>query len=640
MTKTDHVTKTYQDYIFKSRYARYLWEEKRRETWEETVERYFVAITHKVKSSHRIYSTFYKDLDEAIGAVLNKEVMPSMRGFMVAGDALIRHEASIYNCAYMEVDDIRAFSETMYLLMLGCGVGYSVESHCISKIPRIPKDLKISNTTYTIKDNKEGWGDAIFTLMHEATRGRIVQFDYSKIRPAGAPLLTMGGRASGPEPLRKTIVSIQNILRNRRGWYLTPKDCSDIMCHIASAVVVGGVRRSSCICLSDLESEEMRRYKNDVKNNPHRHQANVSAVFCKPTLDAGDLFREWGEMIKNNTGERGFFNNHAAMLKTNSVGREPVRWGCNPCGEIILPSKGLCNLSEVIIRPDTSISEIKRRVKIAAKIGVWQGLFRDFRYLRKEWSENIQKDPIIGVSLTGIADNPKMFRTNNEKVLKKLNRECHEQAADTAFSLNVKPPTAVCTVKPSGTVSKLCNTSPGIHPRINPKRKFIGNVRGDLKDPIVKFLIDQGVPSEPLATSPDTTVVLKFPLGTPKKAKTISDVSAKEQMEIALNYQKHWSDHNVSCTVHLDGAEEWKQAFDHVQKNWDDIVGITFFPRYDAVYAQPPYEDVTEEMWYHFYNKFPKEIDWSKLAKFEDTDQTMGSQHRECSGGSCHLTIS
>lgn len=623
----------YRRFIHTSRYARWLDDDNRRETWEETVTRYVNWIENY---------TGYKDTKlfaEIHSAINDQDIMPSMRALMTAGPALDRTHVAGYNCAYLTVDSPRAFDETMYILMCGTGVGFSVEAKYIAKLPIIKKEEPDhSDTIIVVPDSKEGWASSLRSLISELYSGYTPRWDLSRLRPAGARLKTFGGRASGPQPLEELFSYVTEVFAKARGRQLTQLECHDIMCKIAEVVVVGGVRRSAMISLSDLNSEEMRHAKHGSwwDTEPQRGLSNNSAVYVgRPSV--GGFLREWQSLYDSKSGERGIFNREASVRQAARSGRRDTNFdfGTNPCSEIILRPNQFCNLSEVVVRSGDDLPTLERKVRLATALGTFQSTLTDFKYLRDSWRKNTEEERLLGVSLTGILDHEFLGRTNlGCQWLQHLKQIAIDTNKEIAEALGINPSVAITCVKPSGTVSQLVDSASGIHPRHSPY--YIRTVRGDIKDPLTTFLIDQGVPYEPDASSPDNTVVFSFPQRAPKGALCREDLNAKEHLEIWKNVQEYWCEHKPSITVNV-REDEWVGVADWVWSNFDILSGVAFLPYSEHTYRQAPYQEINYEEYLNWVARMPKDIDWSLFASYESTDNTTGSQEYACAAGFCEI---
>jgi ribonucleoside-triphosphate reductase len=619
----------YQRYIALSRYARYMPEQLRRETWEETVTRYCDYFTEKSNEfpKKRIYD-----------AILNLKVMPSMRAIMTAGKALDRDNVAGYNCSYIAVDDPRAFDEALYILMCGTGLGFSVENQYVSKLPEIAEQLHITDSVIKVKDSKIGWASSYKELINLLYGGSIPSWDLTSLRPSGAPLKTFGGRSSGPGPLNDLFVFTVNMFKKAAGRKLTTLECHDIMCKVADVVVVGGVRRSALISLSDLNDDRLRVAKTGQwwLDEPHRALSNNSAVYSeKPEI--GQFMKEWLSLYESRSGERGIVNRLAAKKKVRGLGdrRDPDHeFGCNPCGEIILRPNEFCNLTEVVVREDDDLASLMDKVEIATILGTFQSTLTNFRYLRSIWRKNVEQERLLGVSLTGIMDHA-ILGTVNEEVSEwfdKLREHAIATNKKWAKILDIPPSAAITTVKPSGTVSQLVDSSSGIHPRMS--RYYIRTVRNDKKDPLSDFLIAQGVPHE-TDVMKESNWVFSFPMKSPEHCRIASEMTAIDQLEHYMIVNKHWVEHNPSITVYV-REHEWIEVASWVYKYMDDINGVSFLPYTDSVYQQAPYQPITKEEYDDMVAKFPV-VDFDKYIVNEHEDKTQGAQNLACVAGICEI---
>jgi ribonucleoside-diphosphate reductase alpha chain len=634
----------YQEFIHKSRYARWLWEENRRENWDETVARYFNFFDEHVKemTGYTITAEERKQLEEA---VLNLDIMPSMRCLMTAGEALKRENVSGYNCSYVAVDSPRSFDEILYVLMNGTGVGFSVESKYVDQLPVIPDELFPTDTTILVADSKLGWAKALKELIHLLYAGQIPKWDLSKVRPAGAPLKVFGGRASGPAPLNDLFNFAVATFKKAAGRRLTTLECHDIVCKIAEIVVVGGVRRSALISLSDLSDDRMRHAKSGDwwKENVQRALANNSYV-GKEKPEPGIFMREWLSLYESRSGERGIFSRTASKKQAEKYGRrDPDHdFGTNPCSEIILRSREFCNLTEVVVRGDDTPETLKHKVKLATILGTFQSTLTNFKYLNKKWKENCEEERLLGVSLTGIMDNEYtngratqatgLFNIGD--MLEGLREEAVKTNKLWAAKLNIPVSAAITCVKPSGTVSQLVDSASGIHARHSPY--YIRTVRADKKDPLAVMMKDMGFPVEDDITKPDHTYVFSFPQKSPEHAVFRKDMTAIEQLELWLTYQRHWCEHKPSITVSVK-EEEWMSVGAWVYEHFDEMSGVSFLPFSDHVYKQAPYQDCTKEEYEALAAKMPKIVNWMDLAKYEKQDTTTGTQELACVAGGCEI---
>lgn len=619
----------YQRFIHASRYARWLPDQNRRETWEETVNR---------------YTDFFKGrfpelfpAEKVNQAIHNLEVMPSMRCLMTAGPALERDEIAGYNCSFVAIDSPRAFDEIMYILMCGTGVGFSVERQFTNNLPSIAEEFHDTDTTIRVKDSRIGWASAYRELISLLYSGRIPKWDVSGIRPAGARLKTFGGRASGPKPLEDLFEFTIHTFRKAAGRKLNSLECHDIVCKVADIVIVGGVRRSALISLSNLTDDRMRNAKNGAwwEDNVQRALANNSVAYTE-LPDVGIFLKEWTTLYESKSGERGIFNRVAATKKANSNGRRDTDgydYGTNPCGEIILRSKGLCNLSEIVIREGDTLDDLKRKVEVATIIGTFQSTLTNFRYVRSDWRKNQEEERLLGVSMTGIMDHPVLSKPS-EKTIEWL-KELREHAINInklwADKLGIPVSAAITTVKPSGTVSQLVGCSSGIHPAYS--KYYIRTVRMDNKDPLTHFFRSAGVPCEPDVTKPESITVFSFPQKGSESGITRDETNAIEQLQLYSVYQKHWTEHNPSITVYYKD-NEFLQIGAWIYNNFSDVSGVSLLPHSDHVYKQAPYQEITKEEYDDFVAKFPN-IDWGQLKEEEDT--TSGTQELSCTAGACEI---
>jgi ribonucleoside-diphosphate reductase alpha chain len=618
----------YQSVIHKSRYARYLPEKGRRETWEETVDRLIKFLEERVG----------EPLDFARKAILNLEVVPSMRLLMTAGEAVKRDNIAAYNCAYLAVNTKRAFSETLYILMNGTGVGFSCERQEIANLPAVPETFKEVEDVIVVQDSKLGWAKAFKKLLSSLWEGDIPKIDYSRIRPAGSRLNTFGGRASGPEPLRRLFDYVIRVFKNAAGRKLTSIEVHDIMCMIGEVVVVGGVRRSALISLSNLTDRRMREAKVGAwwEENSQRALANNSVAYTEKP-DAETFLEEWLSLVKSKSGERGIFNRVAARKQASRWGRRDpnLNYGCNPCSEIILRDKQFCNLTEVIIRENDDFESLKRKVEIATILGTIQATLTDFQFLSEGWKKNTEEERLLGVSLTGIMDNSLTNGTRKDvnlpEMLEKLRDHAREVNRIWASKLGIPESAAITCVKPSGTVSELAGTAPGIHPRYS--KYYIRRIRQDNKDPLTSFLKSVGVPHEPAFGKEETTTVFSFPQKAPEGAVFRDDRTAVEQLEHWLLYQRHWCEHKPSITVYVKD-HEWLEVGAWVYKHFDEMSGVSFLPHTDHVYKQAPFEEIDKETYEKMVAQMPV-FDWNDF--YEKEDNTVSSQELACTAGGCNL---
>lgn len=629
----------YQKFIHTSRYARWIEKEKRRETWEETVKRYFDFFEVQLKE-HNNYIVSPELRSELEDAVLNLEIMPSMRALMTAGEALRRDNTAGYNCSYVAVNRVRAFDEILYILMCGTGVGFSVERQYVEKLPTIAEHFSPSDTTIIVEDSKAGWAKAYKELISLLIGGQIPKWDVSKVRAAGARLKTFGGRASGPRPLEDLFKFTCDTFKRAAGRKLTSIECHDIVCKIAEIVVVGGVRRSALISLSNLTDERMRDAKSGAwwNENPQRALANNSVAY-KEKPEIGIFMDEWVSLYKSKSGERGIFNRSAAQKTVAKLGERrdsSYEFGTNPCSEIILRDRQFCNLTEVIIRTEDTQDTIARKVRLASILGTWQASLTHFPYLSSEWKKNCQEEALLGVSMTGILDNPLMGSKDHRllsNVLEELKNISVETNKEWAEKIGINPAAAITCVKPSGTVSQLTDSASGIHARHS--EYYIRTVRADRKDPLCQMMIDLGFPAEPCVMKPDHTMVFSFPMKAVGSI-TRNDLTAIEHLELWLTYQRHWCEHKPSITITV-REHEWMEVGAWVYKHFDEISGISFLPHSDHSYRQAPYQECTEIAYTALSVEMPKNVDWSLLKNYEKTDTTASSQTFACSGDKCEL---
>ena len=619
----------YQTFIHKSRYAKY-YDGYGREFWTDTVERYMINVVNAL-----LDPKICRDIESAI---LNTDIMPSMRALMTAGPALDRDNTAGYNCSYLPVDDPKSFDEAMYILLCGTGVGFSVERQYVSKLPEVPQ-LFDSETTIVVKDSKEGWAKAFRQLLALLWAGEIPQWDIGLVRPAGARLKTFGGRASGPAPLVELFNFAITTFKAAQGRKLSSIECHDLMCFIGQIVVVGGVRRSAMISLSNLSDDRMRHAKSGQwwETAPWRALANNSVGYTeKPDMET--FMREWTALVASKSGERGVFNRQACVdLAVKHGRRDPDHeFGCNPCSEISLRPYQFCNLTEVVVRATDTIDDLERKVRLATILGTIQSTYTKFPYLRKVWQKNTEEERLLGVSLTGVMDNPLMTSKNQglEQTLEHLRSVAVNTNTEFAGMLNIPVSAAITCVKPSGTVSQLVDSASGIHARHS--AYYIRTVRGDNKDPLTQFMKDKGIPNEPCVMKGDTTTVFSFPVKSPDNAVTRNDMTAIEQLELWLTYQRHWCEHKPSVTISVRDAE-WMEVGAFVYKHFDEMSGVSFLPHTDHTYQQAPYQDCTKEEYEELLAKMPTSIAWSELTEYESEDNTAGSQTMACTGDSCEL---
>jgi len=630
----------YRNFIAVSRYSRWIEEETRRETWAETVDRYITFMQTHVDKNYTgsIEPTFW---DEAREAILNHKVMPSMRGLMTAGPALERENLAQFNCSFIAIDDARAFDEALYILMNGVGLGFSVEQEHVIKLPVVNEHFEATKTTIVVADSKAGWARAFRELISMLYIGQIPVIDVSNVRPAGARLKTFGGRASGPQPLVDLFDFTIGIFKKAAGRKLSPIECHDIMCKVGEVVVVGGVRRSALISMSDLSNYEMAKAKSGAwwETEGQRALANNSAVYYKkPSI--GEFLQEWGNLYESKSGERGIINMEGMRSGKSLAPRRDLSkiQGMNPCAEIMLRSRQLCNLTEVVVEADDTLDSLQNKVRIATVLGTVQSSLTNFKYLRKAWKDNCDEERLLGVSLTGQFGHTVL---NGSEGMDELNYyletmkttaiKINEQYAK-AMGINVS--TAITTAKPSGTVSQLTASSSGMHPWHNDY--YLRTVRADNKDPLTEFMKDAGIPNEPDVMKPDSTTVFTFPQKAPEGAITRDQVSALRHLEIWKAYKTHWTEHNPSVTINVK-EEEWIEVANWVYENWEFIGGISFLPFSEHTYKQAPYQDCTETDYKQWSAEMPSKIDWTDLQAYEFEDTTTGTQSLSCTAGNCEI---
>ncbi len=624
----------YQSFIHMSRYSRWLEDEGRRESWSETVSRLINFFKENTKG---IDEKSWEDMEEAI---LSLQVMPSMRALMTAGKALERENVAGYNCSYIPIDNPKAFDEVLYILMNGTGVGFSVERQYSDKLPTVP-DVEFEKTedVIAVVDSKEGWAKGFRDLISFLYTGRIPKINVTKIRPAGTRLKTFGGRASGPQPLVDLFDFTVEKFRNARGRKLSSMECHDIVCKTGEVVVVGGVRRSALISLSNLSDQRIRSAKTGDwwTTNPERALANNSVAYTEKP-DAGIFMKEWLSLYESKSGERGMFNRASAQAKAAENGRRDASWdfGTNPCSEIILRPNQFCNLTEVVVRSTDTVAHLTKKIQIATLLGTIQSTFTNFGYLRKRWQNNTEEERLLGVSLTGIMDSPLMNGKESglEKRLETLRGVAVEANKYWADKFGINQSTAITCVKPSGTVSQLVDSSSGIHARHNPY--YIRTVRGDNKDPLTEFMKASGIPSEPDYMKPEHTTVFSFPMKAPTGSVCRNDMSAIEQLELWKIYAKHWCEHKPSVTISVKESE-WVPVGAWCWENFEYLSGVSFLPFSDHTYQQAPYQDIDEKEYKKLVKKMPATLDWHKLQDFEKEDNTKGSQELACTAGVCEL---
>jgi len=637
-TMNNSLPTPYQEFIHKSRYARWKQNEQRRETWGETVARYFDYMEGHLGANHgyKLSASLRSELEDA---VLGLEIMPSMRAMMTSGDALDRDNVCGYNCSYIPVDSPRSFDECMYILMCGTGVGFSVERENVEKLPTISDNFHGSDTVIKVGDSKPGWAKAYRELVALLYAGQVPQIDVSAVRPAGERLKVMGGRASGPQPLVELFNFTIETFKKAKGRKLFPIECHDLMCKVGEIVVVGGVRRSALISLSNLNDDQMAHAKSGMwwENEPQRALANNSVAY-KGKPEMGTFMREWVSLYESKSGERGIFNRQAADIQVGRNGRREQghMWGTNPCSEIVLRPYQFCNLSEVVVRESDSLDSLKRKVRLSTILGTFQSTLTNFKYLRNIWKKNTEEERLLGVSLTGIMDHHVLSKNVDSKVwLEAMKEEAVKVNKEFAKMLDIPQSAAITCVKPSGTVSQLVDAASGIHARHNPH--YIRTVRGDNKDPLTQFLIDSGVPAERDVMKPDSTTVFSFPMESPKGAVTRTEMTAIQQLELWKTYALHWCEHKPSITVSVK-EEEWMEVGAWVYDNFDVASGVSFLPFSDHTYQQAPYQDIEPDDYLEWKDRMSYvNIDWSRLEDFEKEDNTTGSRELACTAGVCEV---
>jgi len=639
MSKT--IENPYENFIALSRYAKWVEAEGRRETWGETVDRYFTFMTNHLKTNHN-YIPNEKLVAELKEFVFERNVMPSMRAVMTSGPALERDNVAGYNCAFLPVDSPRSFDETMYVLMCGTGVGFSVEYKYINKLPSVPEKLEKSDTVIVVEDSKQGWAKAYRELLALLWTGHIPAIDVSKVRPAGARLKTMGGRSSGPQPLINLFDFTIAKFKNAAGRNLKPIECHDIMCKIGEVVVVGGVRRSAMISLSNINDIEMAQAKsgNWWEQSPQRALSNNSVAYSrKPEME--QFIAEWKSLYDSKSGERGIYNVAAAQAQAAKFGRRDpdIHYGTNPCSEIILRPYQFCNLSEVVLRENDTKKDIERKVELATILGTWQSTLTDFKYLRKIWKDNTEEERLLGVSLTGQFGHKFMSGKEDlvmlESFLMTMRERAREVNKEEAGKIGIPESAAITCVKPSGTVSQLVGVSSGMHPWHSPY--YIRTVRGSKGDPISTFLKEVGIPVEDDVMKPNDTYVFSFPVKAPEGAIVRNDLTAIQHLDIWLVYQRAWCEHKPSITVSVK-EEEWMEVGAWVYKNFNEVSGISFLPHSEHTYKQAPYQEVSKEEYEALVAKMPKDIRWEDLSFYETEDGTSPSATLACSSdGNCEL---
>lgn len=641
LDNTGRIVDPYRNFIHVSRYARWLEDERRRETWVETIDRYLNFILNHLKTNNG-YVPDPEQVSIVREFMLSHKALPSMRALMTAGPALERNNIAGYNCSYVVMDDVRAFDEVLYILMNGTGVGFSAEKKYTEKLPSVPAVLfDDPGHVIVVEDSKEGWANSYRKVLKALFHGEVPSWDVSKVRPAGARLRTFGGRASGPEPLVDLFEYTVSVFTEARGRQLTPLEVHDIVCKIASVVVVGGVRRSALISLGDLNDDSMREAKSGAwwEDNAHRALANNSAVYDgKPTREVFD--REWNSLVASGSGERGLFNRNAARLQAAKNGRraDSEDFGTNPCSEIILRMMQFCNLSTVVVREEDDLPDLAEKVAVATILGTWQSTLTNFGYIRDIWRENTEAERLLGVSMTGPFSNKLLNfgigKGMTEFVLDELKKVAIQTNAAIADAIGIPRAAAITCVKPEGTSSQLTLTSSGLHGWHNDY--YIRTVRGSKNDPLTRFLTDSGFPVEDDVMNPSKSVVFSFPIKAPEGAITRNDLTAIEHLELWLAYQRYWCEHKPSVTIYVK-PEEWGQVGDWVFDNFEEVSGVSFLPHTEHTYQQAPYQDITAEEYAEWSYKIPANVDWSLLSLYELEDTTTSSQDLACSAGQCDV---
>ena len=628
----------YQQFIHLSRYSRWQNDKGRRETWSETVGRLLNFFEDHLTENYNftLDSKTRSDMEQEI---LSLGVMPSMRAMMTAGPALARDNIAGYNCSFKAVNKVTAFDEILYILMNGTGVGFSVERQHVNELPRVADEFHPTDTIIRVADSRLGWAKGLKELIALLYAGQIPTWDLSKLRPAGAVLKTFGGRSSGPEPLDDLFRFTVEVFKNAAGRKLTSLECHDLVCKIAEIVVVGGVRRSALISLSNLSDDRMRHAKAGQwwENEAQRALANNSAAYTEKP-DIGIFMDEWKALYDSKSGERGIFNRESAQMAASRSGRRDANYefGTNPCSEIILRDEEFCNLTEAVVREGDSMDDLMRKVEFAAIMGTFQSTLTNFKYINKGWKNNCEEERLLGVSLTGIMDSE---LTNGKKEglaerLEQLRDHAVEVNKKWAEKLGINQATAVTCVKPSGTVSQLVDSASGIHARHNPY--YIRTVRADKKDPLCKMMVDAGFPVEDDVMKPQHTSVFSFPMKAPENAVFRTDMTAIEQLELWLTYQKSWCEHKPSVTISVK-EHEWMEVGAWVYKNFDWMSGVSFLPFSDHTYRQAPYQDCGFEEYEELKAQMPQNVDWSILSEYESSDMTEGAQELACVAGGCEI---
>lgn len=632
----------YQEFIALSRYSRWIEEENRREHWPEPVDRYINKFAKPVMERAGMPDTEVKEISEELfSAIASLKVMPSMRTLMTAGEALDRDSMAGYNCSFIAMDHPRAFDEILYILTCGTGVGFSCETAYVNKLPEVSEEFHPTDTTIVVSDSRIGWASSFRELISLLYAGKIPHVDVWKVRPKGARLKTFGGRASGPEPLVDLFDYCLRVFKGAAGRKLTDIEVHGIVCKIGEVVVVGGVRRSALISLSDLHSARMRNAKsgNWWERNPEFSLANNSAVFNEKP-EVGEFLEEWLALYESRSGERGIYNRQGVRRKIEQAGKRvsDLVAGTNPCGEIALRSAGLCNLSEIVVRPDDNLDSLSVKARQASILGTLQSTLTNFRYVRALWKKNAEEERLLGVSLTGIFDHPVLSGREGTALLEEwlthLRKVVVETNEEFAQKLGITPSLATCCVKPSGTVSQLVDSASGIHPRHSPF--YLRSVRGDNKDPLTAFMKASGIPSEPCVMKPEQTTVMYFPMKSPDVAVCRDDVAPRTHLELWEVYNRVWADHQVSITVSVPESK-WVDTAAWVYDNFDSLSGVSFLPEDLGTYRQAPYQSITEEEYHEWLRKMPSAINWDDLSLFETEDTTTGSRELACTAGACEI---